>query len=94
MTQLSMFPHTYFDGETYEPVRDQKRLSGQLLRVYEAMKDGNWHTIMELAERAHGSPQSISARIRDLRKDRFGAHDVERKRDSVREGVWLYRLNT
>lgn len=99
MKQLSMFDamaavgdSIYFDGETYEPDRDKIRLTGQLLRTYEVMRDGRWHTLTEIAERAHGSPQSVSARLRDLRKKRFGAYEVERKRHDYLDGVWLYRL--
>ncbi len=35
---------------------------------------------------------SISARIRDLRKRKFGGYEVLRKRHT--KGVWVYRINT
>lgn len=80
-----------FDGETYEHDRDYVRLTGQLKRVYDMLADGEWHTIPELHS-AHpaDSPQAISARIRDLRKNKFGGHVVHR--ENVGGGLWRYRL--
>lgn len=80
-----------FDGATYDPVQDQARLSGQLSRVYDVMRDGGWHTLEELVRKCSGTTASVSARLRDLRKQRFGGHDVERQR--VQAGLWRYRLN-
>lgn len=81
-----------FDGETYDADKDGVRLTGQLLRVYEAMKDGRWHTLDELAEVSGGSEASVSARLRDLRKEKFGSHEVERERVKGEDGLWKYRL--
>jgi hypothetical protein len=79
-----------FDGETYERERDHDRLRRQLTRVLAAMRDQAWHTLAEL-ERATGDPQpSISARLRDLRKDKFGGYVIERT--YVSDGLWQYRL--
>ena len=81
---------TYFDGETYEPDKDKARLTGQLLRVFDLMGDGHWHTLRWLSDHAMGSEASVSARLRDLRKDRFGGFNVERHR--LDGGLWEYRL--
>ena len=83
-----------FDGETYIPMIDYKRLKGLLKRVYDIMSDGNWHRLAELAHRAQGSEASVSARIRELRKEKFGGFEVQRKRHKTQKGVWLYRLVT
>lgn len=83
-------PAKAFDGKTYEPKRDHERLSGQLLRVFNAMKTGGWWTIPRLAEEVNGSPQAVSARIRDLRKEKYGGHIVIR--ESVSGGLFRYRL--
>ena len=85
----------YFDGETYEPEHDKIRLTGQLGRVYQTLQDGQWHTLEGIAEkhrtRGHtDSLQGLSARLRDLRKPRFGSHTIERKR--LHGGTWVYRL--
>lgn len=79
-----------FDGTTYDHAKDGQRLASQLERVRYAMQDGQWHTLRELADRCGGSEASISARLRDLRKARFGAMDVQRER--VAGGLWRYRL--
>ena len=81
---------THFDGETYDPDQDFKRLTAQFIRVFQAMGNGNWWTLSDL-EKATGDPQaSVSARIRDFRKEKFGGHTVERRRASA--GQHEYRL--
>ena len=81
---------THFDGETFDPFRDGDRLTSQLNRVRDVLFDGNWHTLQELNERCGGTTASVSARVRDLRKKRFGEYNVERR--CVRAGLWEYRL--
>lgn len=82
-------PHR--DGHTYQHGRDGERLALQHNRVLAVMRDGKWRTLWELHE-ATGDPEaSISARLRDLRKPRFGNHNVERR--YVRRGLFEYRLN-
>ncbi len=78
-----------FDGVTIG-ADDEPRLSGQLDAVYHRMRDGQWHTLADLAKAAGGSEAGVSARIRDLRKPRFGEHAVERRRRGG--GLWEYRL--
>lgn len=78
-----------FGGETYEPARDGERLAAQLGRVRTALSDHDWHTLWDLETRT-GDPQaSISARIRDLRKEKFGGHQVDRRYEDA--GLWAYR---
>ena len=52
------------------------RLSGQLLKVFELMKDGRARTLAEIADRTRHPEASVSARLRDLRKGQFGTHSV------------------
>lgn len=82
-----------FDGPDYSQEHDQKRLTGQLLRIFNLMKDGNWRTLSEITE-ATGDPQaSISAQIRHLRKPRFGSHTVyKRHKGEPCNGLWEYRV--
>jgi len=84
-------PAPDFDGATYQRDRDHARLTGQLARVADALADGRWWTLAALAERTGDPEASVSARIRDLRKGRFGGYDVlaERATDG---GTWRYRL--
>jgi len=81
-----------FDGATFSPVLDGSRLTSQLWHVRQLMSDGHWWTLTSLAEGVNGTEAAVSARLRDLRKPRFGGHHVEKKRDASRKGVWLYRL--
>lgn len=81
-----------FDGDTYDPAQDCVRLNRQLWDVAKAMGDNRWHTLHQLAA-ATGHPEaSVSARLRDLRKRRFGAHQVDRRRKEDGAGTWQYRL--
>ena len=84
---------TRFDGPAYNPETDDVRLTGQIKRVFETMKDGQWRTLGEI-ELATGDPQaSISAQLRHLRKPRFGSHVVEkRNRGDAEHGHFEYRL--
>lgn len=79
-----------FDGETYDPDRDRERLSRQLYAVLDVMKDGIWRTLPDLANATQSPEASVSARLRDLRKPRFGAHTVERQ--YLKKGLFQYRL--
>ena len=81
-----------FDGATYDSSQDRARLTGQALRVFHKMVHGDWWTLYELS-RATGDPEaSVSARLRDLRKERNGGHKVDRRR-SVHGSQWEYRLD-
>ncbi len=81
-----------FDGPAYDKEIDQKRLSSQHYKIFDLMKDGAWRTLPEI-ERATGAPAaSISAQLRHLRKERFGAHTIQKIRSSKHSGLWEYRL--
>lgn len=79
-----------FGGETYDAARDGLRLGEQLRGVFELMKDGEWRDLIDVANHVGASQASASARLRDLRKEKFGGHTVERK--YVRDGIWFYRV--
>ncbi len=72
---------------------DFVRMGRQRSEIWEAMLEGRWVTLAEL-ENATGHPQaSISARLRDFRQAKFGAHTVERRRRyGPACGTWEYRL--
>lgn len=79
-----------FDGRTYSAPRDESRLFAQLEDVLSVMRDGEWHTLDAISA-ATGHPQaSVSARLRDLRKPRWGSHTVERA--YVERGLFKYRM--
>lgn len=89
-------PH--FDGPALIP-SDHPRLKRQLDRVIYAInsiysvQDGlAWWSLKDLSIMCQCSEASVSARLRDLRKPRFGGHLIERKR--LDGGQFLYRLGS
>jgi hypothetical protein len=84
----------YFSGDTYEPDFDKERLSSELYAVRRLMTDGSWRTLSEIREAIGiGSEAGISARLRDLRKNRFGAHTINRRRrGEAKDGLFEYQF--
>ncbi len=83
-----------FDGETYSPEIDYKRLRGQLERVFSLMQDGEYRTLSYIADECGGSVAGISARLRDLRKPQYGGYIVDKKRVPNKRGLWEYAIKT
>jgi IS5 family transposase len=88
-----------FDGSDYVPALDDVRLTGQILRVFECMKDGQWRTLSEIsldsafASGKRDGEASISAQLRNLKKAKWGAHTIERRARGDRErGLFEYRI--
>jgi hypothetical protein len=79
-----------FDGDDYQPARDDPRLTSQLGRIKTLMLDGRWRTLPEIESETGDPPASISAQLRHLRKKRFGSHTVERR--YIADGLYEYRL--
>jgi len=79
-----------FDGATYDEALDEDRLSSQQGRVRFLMRDGLWRTLAEVAEATNSPEASVSSRLRDLRKPRWGGYIVDSER--VRKGLWRYRI--
>lgn len=77
------------DGRTFDPDRDGVRLNRQAQLVWECLQEGHWWTLGAIAERTGQPEASVSARIRDLRKPRFGGRTIER--EYVSDGLWRYR---
>ena len=78
------------DGVTYDPELDYERLNRQMKAVWFCLRGGDWKTLHEIS-RFTGMPEaSISARIRDLRKPKFGEQEVQTRRAS--NGLWQYRV--
>lgn len=79
-----------FDGRTYDPLRDHARMQGQLGRVFRLMADGKWRTLAQITAEIGGSEAGVSARLRDLRKEKYGSLEVQRRH--LNHGLWDYRL--
>jgi hypothetical protein len=80
-----------FDGPTAMQI-DVPRLSLQLVRVFELMKDAKYRTLREVADLTGCLETSASARLRDLRKPKFGGHTVEARRADCPGLVYEYRV--
>ena len=79
-----------FDGETYVAARDRERLAAQIDRVRTLMLDGKWRSLDEIAASTKDPTASVSARLRDLRKERFGGNTVNRQ--YVTRGLFQYQV--
>jgi hypothetical protein len=89
--EITGAPHIKFDGETVRAI-DIPRLAGQIASVYGLMKDGQFRTLLEIATACGCLETSAGARLRDLRKERFGAHEVESRQISTNPLVFEYRV--
>ena len=92
MEQIDLF-NQRFDGSDIVQELDQKRLTGQILRVYNYMSDGRWRTLDELSSATVAPHASVSAQLRNLRKERFGGLGIDkRRRGEPSDGLWEYKL--
>lgn len=82
----------HYGGTTFEPRLDEARLNDQTIRIYRLMNDSQWRTLAEISAETHDPEASVSARLRDLRKDDFGAFVVNRRRRTMYSGLWEYQL--
>lgn len=80
----------HFGGSTFVPERDGSRLAEQTKAVFSVMKDGQFRTLSSLAQLTSAPEASVSARLRDLRKPRFGGHTVNR--EYLGRGLFQYQL--
>lgn len=83
---------TLFDGVTINDERDNGRLQRQLqaVKAFMLLYPGCWWTLDEIRKFTGYPEASVSARLRDLRKARFGGYTVERR--YVERGIWAYRV--
>ena len=90
--KTELLDETWFNGPDYNPKLDKARLTGQLARIFNCMKDGKWRTLRDI-EKETGDPQaSISAQLRHLRKERFGGHEV--RKQNLGHGLFTYQVMT
>jgi len=87
---VALVPGGASDG-MLRPGRTQRETLLTVLRL--AAQYETWATLAELAGETKFPPASISAQLRHLRKEKYGAWVVEkRRREWVSEVVWEYRL--
>lgn len=90
MNPLALQREMRFDGATYCHDRDAPRLADQTKLVFALMQDGKFRTLASIASQTGAPEASVSARLRDLRKARFGAHTVNR--EYLGNGQYQYQL--
>lgn len=72
----------------------------QLRDVARVMRNHRWHTLVEISRATGWDTQSVSARVRDLRKEQFGGYEIAREywrmTDEIQSGVFhrtfIYRM--
>lgn len=78
------------EGETFDRERDGVRLNKQASAVFSYMSHGEWRTLADIAANTGYPEASVSARLRDFRRPKFGGYVVERR--YIANGLWQYRL--
>ena len=82
-----------FSGDDYDAAFDYTRLTGQIKRIFNLMRDGKWRSLDEIALATGDGAASVSAQLRNLRKPSFGEHTVERRSRGDRSlGLYEYRV--
>ena len=80
----------HFDGPDVNR-EDVRRLTGQLSGVWFVMSDGRWRTVDKIVAGTGFPANSVQAQLRNLRKPKFGAYLVERRR-IMQSGLYEYRV--
>ena len=73
-----------------EPLLGGLSTGRQLGAVWDVMRDGQWHTLADIAQRTNMPEASISARLRDLRKPEHGEWNVSKR--AAGGGKYAYRV--
>lgn len=82
-----------FDGVDYQPDLDFERLETQYRKVWKVMRDGRWHTLRYISGLTGAPEASVSALLRDFRKEKNGSHIVNRRRQGdPKKGLFEYQL--
>jgi len=92
MTEAVALPAMRANDGMFRPGRTQRETLLTVLRLAAGYEQ--WLTLEELAGKTKYPPASISAQLRHLRKAKYGAWVVEKRRREwvVEEVVWEYRL--
>ena len=85
-------PTLDFGGESYDRERDGKRLYPDLIKLRSFMlrHQNIWFTPQSICTATGKDWATTSARLRDLRKKKFGGYTIERR--YLKDGLWEYRM--
>lgn len=79
-----------FHGSDYDKTRDVKRLTVQIEVIFNLMADEKFRTLRDIALLTDYPEASISAQLRNMRKESFGSHTVKKRH--VKNGLYEYSL--
>jgi hypothetical protein len=79
-----------FDGSDYTPEKDDERLDKQIDRVKKACRSGVPMTLAAISKETGDPEASISAQLRHLRKEKHGAHTVDKIH--ISHGLYTYQV--
>lgn len=79
-----------FDGADYVHELDGKRLAKNHLKLKNLMQDQRFRTLSEISAITNIPEASVSAGLRDFRKERFGSHIVNK--NYLENGLYSYQL--
>lgn len=85
-----------FGGKTYDAELDGERLEDQLSRVKAFLfaAQGSWVTLQSMPTWPGEGLAALTARARDLRKQKFGGFNVECRRRPGKPALYEYRILT
>ncbi len=69
---------------------EKSKAAKRRARVGKVVMDGKWHTLAEISEKTGDPEASVSARLRDFRKSKFGGFDVVHEK--MPDGLFRYRV--
>lgn len=79
-----------FDGADYVKERDYQRLANNHFKLRELMKDSVYRTLGEISKFIDVPEASVSAGLRDFRKEKFGCHTLNKRYEG--NGLYSYQL--
>lgn len=79
-----------FDGADYIHERDGQRLAKNHLKLKEIMQDKVYRTLYEISHLTNIPEASVSAGLRDFRKQKFGSNTLNKK--YLGNGLYSYQL--
>lgn len=79
-----------FDGADYVHERDGKRLANNHFKLKGLMQDEKFRTLREISTLIDVPEASVSAALRDFRKEKFGNNILNKK--YLGNGLYSYQL--
>lgn len=81
-------PRFSYDDQGYDPALDRCPMTGQIRRLWAFMRDGQWRTLHRIALAIGYLESSVSANLRNLRKQKYGGFTVNKRIGKNGFGWW------